>query len=258
MEIRPSKVRHAGLGLFTIRKWNKGETLTCFGTEERAWHGHFDDHSAPVKNRSGRMRYGRPWQGQIPSGPLDPSTAVGHLINDRCTLGHAADWEGIKGLRERVRVYEAASCAAANVWVTEDWRVVARRDLEQGEELYLHYGAWFWVYTLMCNTHQPLQRLACYVYQTEKWPESFVWGYLYLSGSRINDSRMHGPASDQRCTSFVRNFLRLDDLGPLFASLAGHDVSSRLATLLKSLHAPASEDELFEDNVRIAPYIPDG
>lgn len=52
-----------------------------------------------------------------------------------------------RSLIDVINVYEEKSCAASNVCFheTEDWWMVTTRDVKQGEELFYHYGANYWL-----------------------------------------------------------------------------------------------------------------
>ncbi len=205
MEVKPSCVQQAGLGVFATRPFLQGEPITIFGEGYRSWSA-FDDYTI-FDGCHGR--YGRPWKGDIPAEVAPMSIPVGHLINDRCRLKPTSDMNTLSKLSRYIRIYTSTSRHCANVVIDPStWTVHATRPIDIGDELYLHYGAWFWVHRCMLDTLSIDQKLTLYVYQTMTYPTSFVHGFLYLDGMTLKHSSTGRNASPECRHSFQSYFLR--------------------------------------------------
>lgn len=141
--VRPSTIPDAGDGVFVLSDVAAGETITwlenVYSVEEVtgintyqsdyfAWHQEFGGYELCAKSRRDPARFG-----------------VGHIVNDAARLD-PVEWSasGMANGQSSVEAYVYVSERDANVVIEED-RVVARKDLAAGAELFRHYGAHYWL-----------------------------------------------------------------------------------------------------------------
>ncbi len=136
----------------------------------------------------------------------DRGLGVGQFINDGVSLAvkdvsynkhgimHASVWA------KRVQTYTNVSRQLANVSFkrgSPEWCLYATRDVNEGEELFLHYGSEYWITQIFLASEYPMEKLV-------------------LTLSSADATLIDGD--NTRCETYIRSLgLRMD--GPMFQHL---------------------------------------
>lgn len=201
MDVRPSLIEGAGNGVFANRDYNRGD-FVCF----------FDGEPITPEdiNASNFSR--------VMCGPLGPilghkvamhEAGTGQLVNDaeKFTMG-CEDRDNFghfvlsnPEIEARKEHYLRESKEKANVMFKDDsLSMFATRDINQGEELYMHYGINLWLSELQEKySYNPLDKLYFFVAKKElqivgdqiAFKGQNVPAHALLAEIGINDEKYH-------------------------------------------------------------------
>jgi hypothetical protein len=158
LEVRPSTIPGAGLGLFLANGSGPlpaHTTITVYGDEtlsmDDVWDTPLRIYMMRHPRQKGQCRIGRPWSGPVPG--LVGSEPVGHIMNDGSAVDVHLPENGtvvtMRDLQLATRAYEEASEARLSVAFVEQvhdqpdaprWEMKTLREIQPGEELFFRYG----------------------------------------------------------------------------------------------------------------------
>jgi hypothetical protein len=162
--IRPSLRINAGNGLFTTRSYKKGEYVCYYDGMEKDIES-FKDFTYSITNPfNNKTLVGYNYKRN--------NDGVGQFINDYCIFElNDRDREDYlfklssTKINKKIDIYNSVSNIKANISFDKKkgnkFKLYARRDLEENEELYLNYGIEYWISRLQLITDEPFTILYC-------------------------------------------------------------------------------------------------
>ena len=197
-----SSLPDAGRGVLATRKFAKDEYVCLYD-------GIDVDRPANLTLRTHEFSMDHPKDpNTIRLGHEKPRRAdgVGQLINDgACIMWNLKDDEdcpGVAEYRAAIRKYNAASAQMRNVYFTgtePNFRLHALRAIQPGEELFMHYGADYWLMRVMMTCGRPMMRtITAQMYDT---PQFVVDKKRVFFEGRSCD--------EQRCGELIQTFCGL-------------------------------------------------
>ena len=162
LSINKSHIPNAGRGVFANKDYKKGDYV-CF-------YDGIDKDRKIFSNTNYEFAMANPFvPGFIRFGFKDTihSEGIGQIINDSQMFVFQESKKNDKGLfslraiQPTIQLYETESTNNANVIFHEDipFKLVAKRDILSGEELYLSYGLNYWLSHILSTTEYPFIRL---------------------------------------------------------------------------------------------------
>lgn len=176
--LKESDVPNAGLGLFLSddsEPVEAGMIVTHYGGKD----GSISEGGAMLyamasAENATQMRIGQPWDGEVPH-LLNADEHLGYMVNDPAAIILAPSRDGgpvlrggLKELIALVSQYYATEDQKANLASPQgaDWAIHATRSIQPGEELYMTYGAEYWLWQLLyapMDKIDPFDRLVVYL-----------------------------------------------------------------------------------------------
>ena len=153
--------KNAGRGVFANKSFKKGQYV-CF------YDGKDVEFSKLKKSNFTYSMTHPSKQGYVRLGFPEPKCddGLGQLINDywafKLNDTHRDEDFSVFTITNTVQLieeYETRSKGYQNVEFEEDFRLIAKRDIMAGEELYLHYGIDYWLSHIYKQTDEPLTKL---------------------------------------------------------------------------------------------------
>ena len=166
--LKISNINNAGYGVFTTKKYNKGEYI-CFYDAYEGNIKSIDDFIYSIKNPFTNKNY-------IGSKKIKNKDGIGQYINDGYNFELIDDYRNDKNgcfniLNEKIKLaiqnYNSCSIEKSNCGFSKDnkniFKIYAIKNINENEELYLHYGINYWICKIQFETDEPLTRLFCYI-----------------------------------------------------------------------------------------------
>ena len=165
--LRLSKINNAGYGVFTTKKYNKGEYI-CFYDAYEGNAKTIDDFIYSIKNPFTNKNY-------IGNKKIKNKDGIGQFINDSYNFELIDDYRDdnvcFKVSNNKIKIaienYNNKSIEKSNCGFSKDneniFKIYATKDINENEELYLHYGINYWICKIQLETDEPLTRLLCYI-----------------------------------------------------------------------------------------------
>tara|TARA_B100000927_G_scaffold4210_1_gene3302 strand:+ start:497 stop:1183 length:687 start_codon:yes stop_codon:yes gene_type:complete len=166
--IKSSLRINAGNGVFTTRSYKKGEYVCYYDGVEKEIES-VEDATYSMIN---------PFNDKILIGYKNKrnNDGVGQFINDYCIFelnDRDRDREDYlfklssTKINKKIDTYNSVSKIKENVGFDKKkgnkFKLYARRDLEENEELYLNYGIEYWISRIRFITNEPFTRLYCII-----------------------------------------------------------------------------------------------
>ena len=159
LEVRKSNIDGGGWGVFTTKAFKKDDLLTTYdGYKLPYFELHMGDEISSSLDMDEDVYIVCTHQDYI----LEPSedeciygykkqyidkhknVGLGSLINDKFSINEWKD-EAVEKYVEDRGGRSNINCSIYNCLITKDKEIKATRDIEEGEELYTHYGQDFWL-----------------------------------------------------------------------------------------------------------------
>lgn len=163
--IKQSLIKDAGYGVFTTRKYKKGDFVCFYDCEEKEI-GSITDFTYSIKLPFNKKNY-------VGFSKLRTQDGTGQFINDYSMFHLNEDDRNDEGLfkihspsiNEKIKQYINTSNSYSNVGfstdITKTFELYAIRDINENEELYLHYGLNYWTTNIQLKTDEPFTQLYC-------------------------------------------------------------------------------------------------
>jgi hypothetical protein len=161
--VKQSLILNAGNGVFTTRNYKKGEFICYYDCIE----GMITNHKQFIYSiKCNDKTY-------IGYNTIRDINGIGQFINDYSAFELSDDDRNDQGLytvtssviSNKINNYIKLSQEKSNVIFKNDtfdlFKLYAIRDIETGEELYLHYGIDYWITNIQLTTDEPFTRLYC-------------------------------------------------------------------------------------------------
>jgi len=165
--LKISNINNAGYGVFTTKKYNKGEYI-CFYDACEGNIKSIDDFIYSIKNPFTNKNY-------IGSKKIKNKDGIGQYINDSYNFELIDDYRddnfcykvSNNKIKLAIQNYNNKSIEKSNCGFSKDkkniLKIYASKDINENEELYLHYGINYWICKIQLETDEPLTRLFCYL-----------------------------------------------------------------------------------------------
>lgn len=163
--IKESLIKNAGRGVFATKSYKKGDYI-CFYDCRIKDIETLDDFIYSIKNSLNDKIY-------VGFKDIRTSDGVGQIINDYSifTLDNEdRDENGLfklssKKIDDKIEKYIQSSLTNANVAYDSDknncFKMYAIKDINENDELYSHYGIFYWINKIYNTTNQPFVCLYC-------------------------------------------------------------------------------------------------
>jgi len=164
--IKLSLIKNAGYGVFATRKYKIGDFVCFYDCEEKKITNEVD-FTYSIKVPFNEKQY-------VGYTELREKDGTGQFINDFDMFDlNDDDRENEYGLfkissikiNNKIQHYINASNSHSNVAFSNDitkmFKLYASKDINENEELYLHYGINYWISKIQITNDEPLTRLYC-------------------------------------------------------------------------------------------------
>jgi len=163
--IKISLIENAGNGLFTTKCFKKGEFICYYDGEEKNIKSE-EDFSYSITNPFTKKTL-------IGYNYIKNNNGVGQFINDYCSFNLCDDERdelqlykiNSNKINEKIKIYNKNSISNSNVSFKKGkkyiFKLYATRDINCGEELYLHYGINYWISKIQITCDEPFTKLWC-------------------------------------------------------------------------------------------------
>lgn len=252
MEIKTSKVRGAGNGVFVTSDYKEGDYV-CFYDGKDVPRGIAENMEQEyVVLDTGMVRVG------YKASEVCHPTGVGQLINDGAMMAlpppssstssssasssastseskssasssSGAVGGGFERMKKQIEIYNAVSKAKANVAFEapapgkkNNYTLRATKSIKAGEELYLHYGQGYWLNKLLVlseNTYKSSGATAANALAAAK--HKFFYSYFFEDFAKSFQVILK---SDKQSKKFINNFLGLKLDSPIWGELKCRNV----------------------------------
>jgi hypothetical protein len=163
--IKKSLIDNSGNGLFTTKSYKEGEFICYYDGEER----NIESLNDAIYS------IGNPFNNKILIGYnyKKNENGVGQLINDYCIFQLTDDDINENGtyklsskkINRKINEYNSMSKLKSNIVFKDKFKdkfkLYASKDINENEELYLHYGINYWISIIQITTDEPLKKLYC-------------------------------------------------------------------------------------------------
>ena len=165
--LKISNINNAGYGVFTKKKYNKGEYI-CFYDAYEGDIKCIDDFIYSIKNPFTNKHY-------IGNKKIKNKNGIGQYINDGFNFDLTDDYRDDNGyfkvsnkkIKLAIENYNNKSIEKSNCGFSKSksniFKIYATKDINENEELYLHYGINYWISKIHIETDEPLTKLFCYI-----------------------------------------------------------------------------------------------
>jgi hypothetical protein len=160
LEVKLSTIPGAGNGVFTLKDIKQGDPVCYYAGHDEPMGENSTDPYAIQHQFNGTIRIGHRF--------AEGTHGVGQLINDasildfRILLLNEHGFFSIKSMKNLENFYNKHSYENMNVSYSKDgeeYVMYSRRNIKAGEELFVSYGAEYWI-TQFCKTSEyPLHKL---------------------------------------------------------------------------------------------------
>jgi len=161
--IKESLIKNAGRGVFATKSYKKGDYI-CFYDCQIKDIVTLDDFIYSIKNGPNNKTY-------VGYKDVRTSDGVGQIINDYSmfTLDNEdRDENGLfklssKKINDKIEQYIESSITNTNVAYDSDgnFKMYAAKDINKNDELYNHYGIFYWINKIYNTTNEPFVSLYC-------------------------------------------------------------------------------------------------
>jgi hypothetical protein len=185
--IKKSLIENAGNGLFATKKYKKGDLICFYDCEERNINS-IDDFVYSIINPFNKKLY-------IGYRDLMNENGTGQFINDYCMF-NLNDYDrnengfyklSSRMINDKIREYVHISKTHQNIEFknnnTNLLNIYASKDINENDELYLHYGIEYWISKIQLTTDEPFTRLYCLLKNKTLYINSKK---IYLDGNVIS------------------------------------------------------------------------
>jgi hypothetical protein len=203
------------------------------------------------------MRVGEPWEGEVPH-ILGDGEELGYLINDASAIildkTKANDGPvlrgGLKDLQALVDKYYETHGQKTNVDHEQgsSWAIIAKRTIKPGEELYMTYGAEFWLWQYRyapIDEIDPFDRLVLYIHDIQSTVGLETRGmFLFLDDvGRPSLSSTGDNLNDKDCSGFLGSLGFGDGRGESTMEAAGVTLDMEACEVTRRLFLYAADPE---------------
>jgi SET domain-containing protein len=163
--IRQSNINNAGYGVFAKCEYKKGDYI-CFYDAVEADINTTDDFIYSIKNPFDNKNY-------IGCKKIKNKDGIGQYINDSFSFELIDDYRDDNGffrisnnkIKLAIEEYKNKSNENSNCGFSINkkqlFKIYATKDINENEELYLHYGIDYWLSKIQIETDEPFTKLFC-------------------------------------------------------------------------------------------------
>jgi hypothetical protein len=213
--LKRSNINNAGYGVFAKCKYKKGDYI-CFYDAIEGDVKTIDDFIYSIKNPFDNKNY-------IGCKKIKNKDGVGQYINDSFAFELIDDYRDDNGffrisnnkIKLAIEEYKNKSNEKSNCTFSfterNIFKIYAKKDINENEELYLHYGIEYWLCKIQIEIDEPLTRLFCLLMYNAL---NIKNKKIYIDNKQITPNRffeLFGIKQD----GYMINKLNLDNLSTL-------------------------------------------
>ena len=163
--LKQSNINNAGYGVFTKCKYKKGDYI-CFYDAIEGDINKIDDFIYSIKNPFDNKNY-------IGCKKIKNKDGIGQYINDSFAFELTDDYRDENGffkisnnkIKLAIEEYKSKSIENSNCGFSFNdrniFKIYAKKDINENQELYLHYGIDYWLSKVQIETDEPFTKLFC-------------------------------------------------------------------------------------------------
>ena len=228
--VKSSTIPTAGSGVFATTSHTQ-EVLMCYyaGYDLQPDAALYDstDHAYALFNpyNGGGVRIGY----RVP----EHDTGVGQLINDSHSIRFPTWLDSFNKANRICQDYTRNSQNCANVKLGEQFLMYATKDIQEGQELFFHYGQVYWLDNILRTSEKPIARLLALLLLGDRAGS--------LAMRRLDGCRTiylaNKPLTETSAQRFIRQFLvlRIDSGVWTSCDCQGSSAVGKVTTLVNHL-----------------------